>query len=434
MRSGVQTLALLASIILIPTAVYAQAVIAGSVRDTSGAVLPGVTVEASSPALIEKVRTSTSDSSGQYRIEDLRPGVYKVTFTLPGFATFEREGVELTGSFTASINAEMRVGSLEETVTVTGESPIVDVQSARRQTVLNNDVLRAIPTVRSYNALVVVVPGVVTNTNDVATGTATTQFPDSRRPQQRGPHDDRRPQRRQSPRRQPAARLLRGRGQLRGDLLHHLRRPRRVRDSRPGDEHRAQDGRQRPSRVRVLQRQRREAAGRQHRGYGPGRAGTAVENLRPQRRSRRADRQGQALVLRHRAHTGQHPREREHVLQPERRRSDQVAVSRRSRRQRSRLLRSHLGEHQRASDLAGHAQDQDRRLLGRAVGVSQLPGRDYRHHHAAGGVARGDRSRPDAAAARAAGDVDVAAHQPAAVRCRLRRHLLRLGQLRARRQ
>jgi hypothetical protein len=164
-------------IILVPTVARAQAVIAGSVRDTSGAVLPGVTVEASSPALIEKVRTALSDGSGQYRIEDLRPGVYKVTFTLPGFSTFEREGVELTGSFTATINAEMRVGALEETVTVTGESPIVDVQSARRQQVLSNDVLKAIPTVRSYNALVVVVPGVVTNTNDVATGTATTQFP-----------------------------------------------------------------------------------------------------------------------------------------------------------------------------------------------------------------------------------------------------------------
>jgi Carboxypeptidase regulatory-like domain len=177
MRAGVKALAITALIILIPTVARAQAVIAGSVRDTSGAVLPGVTVEASSPALIEKVRTAISDGSGQYRIEDLRPGVYKVTFALPGFSTFEREGVELTGSFTATINAEMRVGSLEETVTVTGESPIVDVQSARRQTVLNNDVLKAIPTVRSYNALVVVVPGVVTNTNDVATGTATTQFP-----------------------------------------------------------------------------------------------------------------------------------------------------------------------------------------------------------------------------------------------------------------
>jgi len=177
MRLGVKALAVVALIILIPAGARAQAVIAGSVRDTSGAVLPGVTVEASSPALIEKVRTSISDGSGQYRVEDLRPGVYKVTFTLPGFSTFEREGVELTGSFTATINAEMRVGNLQETVTVTGESPIVDVSSARRQTVINNEVLKAIPTVRSYNALVVVVPGVVTNTNDVATGTATTQFP-----------------------------------------------------------------------------------------------------------------------------------------------------------------------------------------------------------------------------------------------------------------
>ena len=177
MRLGVKALAVVALIILIPSGARAQAVIAGSVRDTSGAVLPGVTVEASSPALIEKVRTSISDSSGQYRVEDLRPGVYKVTFTLPGFSTFEREGVELTGSFTATINAELRVGNLQETVTVTGESPIVDVSSARRQTVINNEVLKAIPTVRSYNALVVVVPGVVTNTNDVATGTATTQFP-----------------------------------------------------------------------------------------------------------------------------------------------------------------------------------------------------------------------------------------------------------------
>ena len=177
MRLRVKALALVTLIILIPTGARAQAVIAGSVRDTSGAVLPGVTVEATSPALIEKVRAAISDGSGQYRIEDLRPGVYKVSFSLPGFSTFEREGVELTGSFTATINADMRVGALEETVTVTGESPIVDVQSARRQTVVDNEVLTAIPTARSYNAIVVIVPGVVTNTNDVQTGTATTQFP-----------------------------------------------------------------------------------------------------------------------------------------------------------------------------------------------------------------------------------------------------------------
>src|SRR6476660_7369677 len=177
MRSFVGSLAVWVFLALLPTTAAAQAVIAGTVRDTSGAILPGVTVEASSPALIEKVRTAVSDGTGQYRIEDLRPGTYTVNFTLTGFSNFRREGVELTGSFTATINADMRLGTLEETVTVTGESPIVDVQSARRQTVLSNDVLKAIPTVRSYNAMVVVVPGVVTNTNDVQTGTATTQFP-----------------------------------------------------------------------------------------------------------------------------------------------------------------------------------------------------------------------------------------------------------------
>ena len=83
---------------------------AGIVRDTSGAVLPGVTVEVSSPALISKVRSSVTDGSGQYRIPDLPPGTYKVSFTLPGFATVVREGVELTGGGVMTIGAEMRVG------------------------------------------------------------------------------------------------------------------------------------------------------------------------------------------------------------------------------------------------------------------------------------------------------------------------------------
>src|SRR5437667_3864554 len=129
----VRRVILLASIVLIPTAALAQAVIAGSVKDPSGAVLPGVVVEATSPALIEKVRTAVTDGTGQYRIEDLRPGVCTVTFTLQGFSTFRREGVELSGSFTATINADLKVGALAETITVTGETPVVDVQSARRE-------------------------------------------------------------------------------------------------------------------------------------------------------------------------------------------------------------------------------------------------------------------------------------------------------------
>jgi hypothetical protein len=177
MRGIVRVLVVVVSALVIPHTALAQAVIAGSVKDTSGAVLPGVTVEAASPVLIEKVRSAVSDGNGVFRIEDLRPGTYTVTFTLPGFATLKREGIVLTGSFTASVDAEMKVGGLEETVTVTGESPIVDVSSARRETTIDNEVLKAIPTVRSYNALVVVVPGVVTNLNDTVVGTATTQFP-----------------------------------------------------------------------------------------------------------------------------------------------------------------------------------------------------------------------------------------------------------------
>src|SRR5262245_36780584 len=118
--------------VLISSLAHAQT-IAGTVRDESGAVMPGVTVEASSPVLIEKVRTGTTDSAGQYRIINLSPGVYTVTFTLPGFSTVRREGIELTGNFTATVNSDLKVGSIEETVTVSGASPLVDVQSLTKQ-------------------------------------------------------------------------------------------------------------------------------------------------------------------------------------------------------------------------------------------------------------------------------------------------------------
>src|SRR4029434_10672838 len=112
---------------LLPASVYAQGAIRGVVKDASGGVLPGVTVEAASPVLIEKVRSVVSDDSGQYRIVDLNPGTYSVTFSLPGFSTVKREGIELTGTFVATVNADLKVGALEETITVTGETPIVDV-------------------------------------------------------------------------------------------------------------------------------------------------------------------------------------------------------------------------------------------------------------------------------------------------------------------
>src|SRR5262249_24074794 len=107
--------------------------IAGLVRDTSGAVLPGVTVEAASPVLIEKVRSAVTDGQGRFNIVDLRPGTYTVTFALPGFNTLRREGIQLTAGFTATINADLQVGALEETVTVTGQSPLVDVQNVKQQ-------------------------------------------------------------------------------------------------------------------------------------------------------------------------------------------------------------------------------------------------------------------------------------------------------------
>src|SRR3954464_9619805 len=152
-RSLTTILIALASLALLPAAASAQSAIAGVVKDTTGAVMPGVTVEASSPVLIEKVRSVVTDGQGQYKIVDLRPGVYAVTFTLPGFNTAKRDAVELPTNFTATINGELRVGALEETVTVSGLSPVVDVQNAVQQTVLTRQVLDALPTGRSTPAL-----------------------------------------------------------------------------------------------------------------------------------------------------------------------------------------------------------------------------------------------------------------------------------------
>ena len=161
MRRFARTLIIVTAVLLAPQLVYAQAIIAGVVKDASGGVLPGVSVEAASPALTEKVRTVVTDGSGQYRIVALPPGTYSVTFSLQGFSNVKRENVVLTGTLTAAIDADLRVGSLEETVTVTGESPIVDVQSARRTQVIDGDVLQSIPTSRSYNNVLQLVPGVV---------------------------------------------------------------------------------------------------------------------------------------------------------------------------------------------------------------------------------------------------------------------------------
>src|SRR3954462_7093644 len=151
-------------LVLVPAMAFAQASITGVVKDASGAVLPGVTVEASSPSLIEKSRDAVTDGTGTYRIVDLRPGTYSVSFTLTGFSTVKRDGVELTGSFNATINADMKVGALEETITVSGETPIVDTQSVRRQTTLSNETLTTVPTARSWAATAVLIPGITIQT------------------------------------------------------------------------------------------------------------------------------------------------------------------------------------------------------------------------------------------------------------------------------
>jgi hypothetical protein len=175
MRFPAKCLAILA-VVLLPASVFAQASLTGTVRDASGAVLPGVTVEASSPVLIEKARAATTDGSGQYRIIDLRPGTYSLTVTLPGFITVKREGIELTGSQTLTIPIEMKVGGLEETITVTGESPVVDVQNTRRELVLNSAVIQSIPATRAAGALLNATPGIIVGDASQALSPTMTAF------------------------------------------------------------------------------------------------------------------------------------------------------------------------------------------------------------------------------------------------------------------
>jgi hypothetical protein len=150
-------------LVLCSTGAFAQGQsgsIAGVVKDTTGAVLPGVTVEASSPALIEKTRSVVTDGQGAYKIVDLRPGTYAVTFTLTGFSGVKREGIELTSSFTANVNADMKVGSVEETITVSGASPIVDTQNVVQKQTASREVMDVLPTDRNFVSFAAMKPGV----------------------------------------------------------------------------------------------------------------------------------------------------------------------------------------------------------------------------------------------------------------------------------
>jgi hypothetical protein len=176
----------IAALLVLTTPALSQTAVAGIVRDSSGGILPGVTVEATSPALIEKSRAVVTDGTGQYRIVDLKPGTYTVTFTLPGFATIRREAIELTGAGVTTINADMRVGAVAETITVSGATPVVDTQtSTKREVVLSNEVLATVPATRTYGNVLAMVPGVQSLTLDVnstqsMTGTATNFFFTSR--------------------------------------------------------------------------------------------------------------------------------------------------------------------------------------------------------------------------------------------------------------
>ncbi len=157
-------LAVATFLVLCPHTAAAQVgQVAGTVRDTSGAVMPGVTVEVTSPALIEKVRSTTTDSSGQYRITNLPVGTYSVAFTLPGFSKQQQNNVLLTTGFTAAVNATMAVGAVSETVSVTGEAPIVDVQTSRQVATFEGEQIRALPTTRNIRSVLTLTPG-LTNT------------------------------------------------------------------------------------------------------------------------------------------------------------------------------------------------------------------------------------------------------------------------------
>ena len=168
---GVGLVAITGSLLL-PSGISAQQAsgISGVARDTSGGVLPGVTVEAASAALIEKVRSVSTDADGRYNISDLRPGGYVVTFTLAGFNTFKRDGIVLTAGFTAGVNADMQVGSLEETITVTGAAPLVDTKNVKQQAAVSAELVNVLPSAsKGFNGVARLIPG-MSNSSDSSGG------------------------------------------------------------------------------------------------------------------------------------------------------------------------------------------------------------------------------------------------------------------------
>ena len=176
MRRSCTAFVALAALALAPGALaQTNSTLTGEVTDNTGGILPGVTVEASSPALIEGSRVAITDGAGRYTLVDLRPGTYSLTFTLPGFSTVLVENQELPAGFTATVDAELSVGALEETVTVSGEAPVVDVQSTRRVEVLDTEVLDAIPTGRNMQSTAQLIVGIKLNRPEVGLSTSAQQ-------------------------------------------------------------------------------------------------------------------------------------------------------------------------------------------------------------------------------------------------------------------
>src|ERR1700674_1351694 len=159
-RFAIQFLPGLAALLLVPVSVFGQSSIAGVVRDTSGSVMPNVAVVASSPALIERSRAVTTDAQGRYQILDIRPGTYTITFTLTGFKTTRREGIDVPADTSVPLFVEMGVGSIEETVEVQGEVSVVDVENAANHQVLTREVQDAIPAPRNMQAFGGLTPGI----------------------------------------------------------------------------------------------------------------------------------------------------------------------------------------------------------------------------------------------------------------------------------
>jgi hypothetical protein len=176
MRGSQRSLLIAALVWLLPSVVFAQASLTGTVRDASGSVLPGVTVEAASPALIEKTRTVVTDGNGVYRIIELNPGTYSVTYTLPGFGTVKRDGIQLAGTQVITLPIVLTLGNLQETITVTGETPVVDVQSVRREVVLDSETIQTIPATRAVGSLLNAMPGVTVDNNGLAATPTMTFF------------------------------------------------------------------------------------------------------------------------------------------------------------------------------------------------------------------------------------------------------------------